>query len=200
MSQILNALNKAQKEHDTAHLPASDNQTTAESVINHSSSRSLAKSIDLHVIFLGVLIVMVAIGIYFNYNISLNLASTQSRMVGIADSFKEQQVNFNKLTALVAQMDMSNNGQRKEFLVRMDKLNASVDEQIKEAKKFSKAQYTELSKTIEEQQKSIVTLSGKYDELNNTVSSYKNENERYNEQLDLLKKKLAELNLSQHAQ
>lgn len=200
MSQILKALNKAQKEHMTSQLSnnaVNDNHNSTEPMIDR---RNPVRSIDLHAVFLGVLIVLVAIGIYLNYNISLKLASTQTRMVGIADSFKAQQVNFNKLNGLVAQMDVANNGQRKEFIARMDKLSASVDEQIAEAKKFSKSQYAELSKTIEEQQKSIGNLSSQYEQLNQSVNSYKNESERYNEQLNLLKKKLAELNLGQHEQ
>jgi vacuolar-type H+-ATPase subunit I/STV1 len=200
MSQILKALNKAQKEHDTAHLPAGDNHNSAESAIEHSNVRTLSKSIDLHVVFLGVLIVMVAIGIYLNYNISQNLASAQNRMVGIADSFKAQQVNFNKLNGLVVQMDAANGVQGKEFSAQLDKLSVNVAGQIKEAKESSKSQYAELSKVIEEQQKSIANLSGKYEELNHSVRNYIDVSQQYADQLSILKKRLAELKLNQGGQ
>jgi hypothetical protein len=203
MSQLLKALNKAQKEHATAQISndaAGDHHNSAESVIDPTNSRTLAKSIDLHVIFLGVLIVMVAIGIYFNYNISQNLASTQSRMVGISDSFKAQQANFNKLNGLVAQMDIANNGQRKEFLAKIDKLSAGVEVQIEEVNKLSKAQYSELSKTIEDQQKSIANLTAKYEQLDKSVTNYTDVNSRYTEQLNILKKKIAELNTVEQGQ
>ena len=194
MSQILKALNKAQKEH-THDQQAHDSVRVDQYSSDHKNDGSLLKQVDMHIVFLGVLIVLVGIGIYLNYNISLKLASTQNRMVFIADNFKAQQDKLTRLNELMLQMDTANNGQSREFLTKIDKLGANVETQIAEVKKMSESQYSELSKTIDDQQKSIANLTDKYEQLNKSVSNYTVVNDRYIEQLNMLKKKMAELNL-----
>ena len=138
---------------------------------------------------------LVAIGIYLNYNISLKLASTQNRMVYISDNIKAQQDKLNKLNELMLQMGVFNNGQSREFFTKIDKLGVSVENQITEVKKLSELQYSELSKTIDVQQKSIANLTDKYAQLDKAVNNYTVVNDRYIEQLNMLKTKMAELNL-----
>lgn len=193
----MKALNKAQRGHDAAQA---SNHTTVnehhaeESISNPTHGKSLSKSIDLHTIFLGVLIVLAASGVYLNYNISSKLASTQFKMVAISDNFKVQQEQLNKVSALILQRDILNDGQNREFIAKIDRLSVSVGDQITEVNKLSKAQYSTLSKTIEDQQKSIANLTSKYEQLDKSVANFSDVNNRHIEQLNLLKKKVAELN------
>jgi septal ring factor EnvC (AmiA/AmiB activator) len=166
---------------------------TMEAIVDQSKKFSISKSIDVHLIFMGAIIILAAMGVYLNYNISLNLSSTQTRMITISENFRMQQDQLNKLNQLMLQMNTANNGQSQEFLSKIDKLSSSLEEQIAKVQQLSTSQYTELSKTIEEQQKSLAVLSSKYDQLDKSVSNYTDVNNRYIEQLNLLKKKIDEI-------
>jgi|CXWL01.1.fsa_nt_gi hypothetical protein len=192
----MKALNKAQRGHDAAQASnhTANEHHVDESISNPTHDKSLSKSIDLHTIFLGVLIVLAAAGVYLNYNISSKLASTQFRMGAISDNFKVQQDQLNKVSALILQRDILNDGQNREFIAKIDLLSVSVGDQITEVNKLSKAQYSTLSKTIEDQQKSIANLTSKYEQLDKSVANFSDVNNRHIEQLNLLKKKVAELN------
>lgn len=196
MSHIIKALNKANREMN-AHLSettAKPENGPAESVhdemvkpVRHS------RSFDFHLLFMGILIVLVAVGVYLNYGISVNLSSTQDRMTLVSENFKSQQRQLDKLNQLLVGMQSSESGQSKEFLTRIDHLSTNVETQITEVKDLSNAHYAVLSKIIEEQQKKIEALTGKYDQLDHTVSNFTDVNSRYIEQLNTLKRKVEEL-------
>lgn len=196
MSQILKALSKAQKGHTSSHQA---NASDAEP--NHSSETSVQKSskaplkrLDLNILFFIVLILLVAVGLFLNYTISLKVISTQGKMTSVAQSLQSQQEKFTKLNDLIAQIELTNAAQRKEIFARLDKLDSSVDAQLKESSQFFRTKFSELSKDVQEQKKNIRDLSNKYEELDDSLNSYKAQNALYDQQLYQLKKKLVDLN------
>lgn len=193
MSHIIKALNKAIREN--AKISSSPASEKIEENVPPSYSEALRKShlIDYHSIFLAILIGLVAIGIYLNYSIFQNLTVTQSRMIAMTDNLKSQQTQLDKMSKMMVQMDSEHNGQNQTFLSKMDKLSLSFDQQIDEVKNQSHAQHVELSKTIGEQQEKIEALTAKSDHLDKSLSNFTDVNNRYIEQLNLLKKKIAEL-------
>ncbi len=197
MSFLIKALKKAHHEQSNIKAASEDEKADHHApspVFDHTHAHSGARPIDLQLIFTGMLIVLVGVGIYFNYSISSNIASTQDGMAVISENFRAQEQNFEQMHKLIVQMDSANNGQSKEFLAKIDTLSVSVASQIGEIQKLSKSQYMELSKTIEEQEKSISILTAKYDQLEKSVRNYSDVNRSYSEQLNALKKKLAEIN------
>ena len=130
----------------------------------------------------------------------MNLAKTQIRMTTISDNFYAQQEKLNSLNTMIQQMDLANNGQNKEFLTKIDTLSLNVKDQISEIRELSKSQYSELSKTIEEQQQSIASLTTQYELLDKTVRNFTDVNANYIEQLNLLKKKMTEMNPASSSQ
>lgn len=193
-------LTKALKKAHQAHLNANEysdkenaDQRIGSSVLEQTHTQAVSKPIDLQLVFTGVLIILVGVGIYFNYNISSNLESTKSKMAVISDNFRLQEDKFERMNDLIVKMDVGNSGQSKEFLAKIEKLSASVASQIDEVQRLSRSHYLELSKTIEEQEKSIEVLTSKYDRLEKTVRIYDDKNSRYDEQLNALRKKLAEI-------
>ncbi len=198
MSLLIKALKKANQGQPNVHSSdvheKSDVNIASSPAFDKSHTQVLARPVDLNLLFTGMLIVLVGVGIYFNYNISANLASTKSSITAISDNFRAQEGKFERMNDLILQMDNANNGQNKEFLAKIDKLSSSVASQIEEVQKLSTSHYLELSKIIEEQEKSIEVLTSKYDQLEKSVRNYSDVNSRYAEQLNALKKKLAEIN------
>lgn len=203
MSHILKALNKAYKEQVSGVQASGTDKVHAHDLTSdHDAThkKGLIKTFDFQMLFMGVLIVLAGIGVYLSYNISANLSSTQNRMVLISEQFNMQQEKLNKLNELILQMDVANSGQSKEFLTKIDALSASVQDQIRDVQILSKTQYSELSKIIEEQKMSIANLTTKYDQLDKTVTNFTDVNSNYIEQLNILKRKIAEINSAQQDQ
>lgn len=200
MSHLMKALKKAHQEQSNVGASTDHDKTEPNpqlSVYDHTHTRTSLKQPDIHLIFTGILIVLVGVGIYFNYNISSNLAMTKSGMAAISDNFRAQESKLGHMNDLIRHMDNVNSGQGKEFLAKLDGLNANFAAQIDEVQKLSRSHYLELSKTIEEQEKSIAVLTSNYEQLEKAVRNYSDVNTSYAEQLNALKKKLAELNLSE---
>lgn len=203
MSFLIKALKKANQEQSNIKTSGEHekvDQNVPSPAFDRAHAHGGSRPFDLQLVFTGMLILLVGVGIYFNYNISSNIISTKNGMAVISDNFRAQEQNFEQMHKLIVQMDNANNGQSKEFLAKIDTLSVSVASQIDEIQKLSKSQYTELSKTIEEQEKSISILSAKYEQLEKSVRNYSDVNSSYTEQLNALKKKLAEINSAQPQQ
>lgn len=195
MSHIIKALKKAMQENskvESGNTPEKVEHSAVSASSLHEVSRK-SFHVDYHLLFMGVLMVFVAIGIYLNYSIFQNLTVSQNRMIQMTENLKSQQGQLDKMNKMIAQMDTSHNGQNKEFLSKIDELSLSVDQQMAEVRNQSYDQHVALSKTIEDQQAKIETLTTQYDHLDESLSNFTDVNTRYIEQLNQLKRKVAEL-------
>lgn len=194
MSHILKALSKA----------ARDNQKASESVPHQkiepqSSQQSAMETIhrpmgvNYQFIFMGILMGLVGVGIYLNYNIFQHLVSTQNRMSLMTENLKSQQDQLNKINTTVVQIDSASNGQTKEFLAKLDRLSIDMNNQIQDVKNQSQNHHQELSSTITNQDQKIDSLMSRYDQLDKSLNNFTTVNSRYIEQLNIIKKKITEL-------
>ncbi|MBL8013969.1 MAG: hypothetical protein JNN05_09000 [Candidatus Omnitrophica bacterium] len=192
MSHIIKALNKAM--HENSKISSAVEEKTEASVapvLSENTRKSL--TIDYHAIFLAILIGLVAIGIYLNYSVFQNLTVTQNRMAALTENLKSQQSQLDSMSKIMVQTDSDRDSQNKAFLSKIDKLSVSFDEQIDEVRNQSHDQHVELSKNLEIQQEKIEALTSQYDHVDKSLSNFTDVNNRYIEQLNLLKKKIAEL-------
>lgn len=203
MSRLIKALQKAHKEQENLNVSSGTvktQQVNPALEYDHAHGHVKARPIDLQTILLVVLIILVAAGIYMNYNISVNLTSTKSDMEAISSHIQAQEDKFENMHRLIAHIETVNSGQNLQFLRKIDDLSASVSSQISDVQELSKSHYSELSKTIEEQERSISFLTEKYVQLERSVSNYSDVNNRYVEQLNALKKNIAQMNEAQTQQ
>ncbi len=200
MSQILKALNKAQKEHQHPNPPEGGHAETDTHSANKNRPSPISKILYLNMAICGVLIFLVIAGLMLNYSVSSKLMSTQGNMESIEKNLMSQQEQLNKNNDLLRQLETAHNAQRKEFSARIDQFSASVDTQLREAGQASRSNNQEMTKTIEQQQKTIEKLSKNYEQLNDSVRDYKIVNQKSMDEINALKQKLKELGLGQSAQ